>query len=54
MVKQYHTIREKLHHKLHHPGRMLNLKTKYFIGPDQTLLFKVANHNPEFQKQGRS
>ena len=26
-------------YKLPHPGRALDLKTKDFIGPDQTLLF---------------
>ena len=35
----YHAIREKLRHNLRHPGRALDLKTKDFIGPDQTLLF---------------
>ena len=35
----YHVIREKLRHKLRHPGLALDLKTKDFIGRDQTLLF---------------
>ena len=35
----YHAIREKLRHKSHHPGHMLDLKTKDLIGSDQTLLF---------------
>ena len=35
----YHAIREKLHHKLHHPGHALDLKAKELIGPDQTLFF---------------
>ena len=35
----YHAIRGKLRHRLRHPGRALDLKTKDFIGPDQTLLF---------------
>mgnify|MGYP000515454715 CR=1 FL=1 len=44
MVKQkkhgaYHAIREKWRHKLRHPGRDLDLKTKDFIGPNQTLSF---------------
>ena len=28
----YHAIKEKLPHELHHPGRMLDLKTKDLIG----------------------
>ena len=32
-------IREKLFHILRHPGRMLDLKAKDLIGPDQTLSF---------------
>ena len=43
MVKQkkhvYHVIREKLHHKLRHPGHALDLKTKDLIASDQALLF---------------
>ena len=35
----YHAIRGKLRRKLRHPGGALDLKTKDFIGPDQTLLF---------------
>ena len=35
----YHAIREKLRHKLHHPGQVLDWKVKDFIGSDQTLLF---------------
>ena len=35
----YHAMREKLRHQLRHPGRALDLKTKDFIGPGQTLLF---------------
>ena len=35
----YHAIKEKLRHKLRHPGSALDLKTKDFIGPHQTLLF---------------
>ena len=32
-------IRENLRHKLRYPGRVLDLKTKDFIGPDETQLF---------------
>ena len=44
MVKQKKRTRQshnqgKLQHKLQHPGRALDLKTKDFIGPDQILLF---------------
>ena len=35
----YHSIREKLLHKLRHPGRALDLKTEDLIVSDQTLLF---------------
>ena len=35
----YHAIREKLRHKLRHPRRALDLKTKDLIGSDQTLMF---------------
>ena len=36
----YHGIRE----KLHHPGRVLNLKAKDLIGPEQTLLFSSQSN----------
>ena len=32
-------IRENLRHRLRYPGRELDLKTKDFIGPDETQLF---------------
>ena len=38
-TRAYHAIREKLHHKLHHPGHPLDFKAKELIGPDQTLFF---------------
>ena len=37
-VHANHANREKLHHKLRHPGHALDLKTKDLIGSDQTLL----------------
>ena len=44
MVKQKKRTRitesgKKLPHKLRHPGRTLDLKTKDFISPDQAVLF---------------
>ena len=43
----YHAIREKLCHKFHYPGYTLDLKTKNWIGSDQTLLFisQSITHN---------
>ena len=38
-MHMYHTIREKLCHKLLHPGCALDLKTKDLIGSEETLLF---------------
>ena len=45
----YHAIREKLRHQLRHPGRALDLKSKYLIGHLWVALSRLSCQSIQFQ-----